>query len=108
MVLLRDLIELDNGKQLVLVVLKNLGAEFVAVAVSHALTVDANFHVSLLYRPGWANLRYLALQLFNDRIPKIEGMIKGWTVDRVNWLAKFIKLTGLIVSGRREIRSEFG
>ena len=43
-----DVVKLDDGQQLVFVVFENLGTEFVAVAVTHAITVDANFHLSLL------------------------------------------------------------
>jgi hypothetical protein len=49
MVLLRDFVKFDNGQQLVFIVFENFRAKFVAVAIPHALTVDANFHFSLLY-----------------------------------------------------------
>jgi hypothetical protein len=48
MVLLRDFVKLDNGQQLVFVVFENFRTKLVAVAVAHALTVDADFHFSLL------------------------------------------------------------
>ena len=49
MVLLRDFVKFDNGQQLVFIVFENLRAKLVAVAVAHALTVDANSHLSLLF-----------------------------------------------------------
>ena len=49
MVLLRDFVKFDNGQQLVFIVFENLRAKLVAVAVPHALTVDAYFHLSLLF-----------------------------------------------------------
>ena len=44
MVFLRNLVKLDDGQQLVLVILEDLGTEFVAVAIPHALAVNTNFH----------------------------------------------------------------
>jgi hypothetical protein len=49
MVLFRDFVKFDNGQELVFIVFENLRAKLVAVAVAHALTVDANFHISLLF-----------------------------------------------------------
>jgi hypothetical protein len=49
MVFLRDFVKFDNGQQLVFIVFENLRAKFVAVAIAHALTVDAHLHFSLLY-----------------------------------------------------------
>ena len=51
-VLLRDLVKLDNGQQLVFVIFENFRTKFVAVAVTHALLVDAHFHLSLLLAPA--------------------------------------------------------
>jgi len=44
MVFLRNLVKLDDGQKLVLVILEDLGTEFVAVAIPHALAVNTNFH----------------------------------------------------------------
>ncbi len=63
MVLLRDFVKFNNGQQLVFIVFENLRAKIVAVAVSHALTVDANFHFSLLFglcRPIDNSLEHLS------------------------------------------------
>ena len=43
-VFLRNLVKLDDGQQLVLVILEDLGTELVAITIPHALPVDANFH----------------------------------------------------------------
>jgi hypothetical protein len=49
MVFFRDFVKFDNGQQLVFIVFENLRTKLVAIAVAHALTVDANFHLSLLF-----------------------------------------------------------
>jgi hypothetical protein len=51
-VLFGDFVKLDNGQQLIFVVFENFRTKLVAVAVAHALLVDAHFHLSLLFAPG--------------------------------------------------------
>jgi hypothetical protein len=48
MVFFRDFVKFNNGQQLVFIVFENLRAKLIAIAVAHALTVDTNFHFSLL------------------------------------------------------------
>ena len=56
-VLLGNFVKLDNGQQLIFVVFENFRTKLVAIAVAHALLVDAHFHLSLLLpssrRVGW-------------------------------------------------------
>jgi hypothetical protein len=48
MIFFRNFVELDDGQQLVFIILKNFRAQLVAVPVSHAPAVDADFHSNLL------------------------------------------------------------
>jgi hypothetical protein len=48
MILLRNLVKLDDGQQLVFIVLEYFRAKLIAVSITHASAINTDFHCNLL------------------------------------------------------------